>query len=99
VIPTEAVAYWLGSRQPLKNSGGSLAAADTHGDHAITRLAALHLAQNCGGEFCSRASQWVAESDGAAIGVDALRVKAPFANHRQSLHGKGLVQLDGADRV
>src|ERR1700722_12328026 len=37
--------------QIFENAGSALAAADTHGDHAVARVFAMHLAQDSGGEF------------------------------------------------
>src|ERR1700733_2396883 len=35
--------------QVFENAGGALAAADTHGDHTVARVLAMHFAQNGGG--------------------------------------------------
>src|ERR1700735_4026242 len=40
--------------QVFENSGSALAAADTHGDHTVARVFAVHFAQDGGSEFRSR---------------------------------------------
>ena len=59
----------------------------------------LHLAQDRGGQLGARAAQRMAQRDRAAVHVDALRIHAGFADHRQRLHGERLVQLDHVDVV
>ena len=84
---------------PFENSGGALAAAHAHGHHAVLRIAALHLAQDGGGELGAGAAQRMAQRDGAAVHIDFLRIEAGLLDHRQRLHGECLVQFDDADVV
>src|SRR6202022_5052399 len=53
----------------------------------------------CGSEFCSRTAQRMAESDGAAIGIDARRIKARLLKDGEGLRGKGFIKLDDGDVV
>src|SRR5260370_34768834 len=62
--------------EALEDAGGTHAAADAHGDHAITRIAALQFADDGGGEVCARAAQGMGESDGGAGGIHARRGEA-----------------------
>src|SRR3984885_14149564 len=41
--------------QVFKNAGSALPSADTHGDHAVGRVFAMHFAQDGGGELRARA--------------------------------------------
>src|SRR5580704_2986642 len=66
--------------QVFENAGSALAAADTHGDHTVARVFAMHFAQNGGGEFRPGAAQRMSECDGAAVGVYAIQVQTGFAN-------------------
>src|SRR5207245_7406789 len=84
-------------RKALENARGAHAAADAHGNHAITRLAALEFAQNCGGQLRAGAAERMAESNGAAIRIDAGWVETGEANYGKRLRGEGLVQLDDID--
>src|ERR1700761_4490122 len=43
--------------QVFENPGSALAAADTHGDHAITCIFAMHFAQNSGSKLGAGATQ------------------------------------------
>ncbi len=62
-------------------------------------IPALHLAQDRRRQFRAGAAQRMAQSDGAAVGIDAFRIEPRFADHRQRLRGEGFVQLDHADVV
>src|SRR4029077_5275176 len=84
-------------REALENARGTHAASDAHGYHAITRLAALEFADNCGGKLRSRAAERMAESDGAAIDVNSRGIQGRKANHGKRLRGEGLVQFDYVD--
>src|SRR6266850_1398087 len=64
------------SSEALEDAGGAHAAADAHGDHAVAGVAALEFANERGGEFCAGAAEGMAESDGAAVGIDAGSVEA-----------------------
>src|SRR5258708_7388921 len=55
--------------EALEDAGGAHAAADAHGDHAITRIAALQFADDGDGEFCAGAAEGMAESDGPGGGI------------------------------
>src|SRR5277367_265199 len=83
--------------QIFENAGSALAAADAHSDHAVARVLAMHFAQDGGGEFGACTTQRMSECDGAAVGVHAVEIQTSFANHRQRLHGEGLVQFNDAD--
>src|ERR1700723_3207315 len=65
--------------QVFENAGSALSAADTHGDHTVARVLAMHFAQDSGSEFGARATQWMSERDGAPVGVDAIEIQAGFA--------------------
>src|SRR5271165_2142461 len=80
--------------QVFENAGSALASADTHGDHAVTRIFAMHFAQNGRGELRACAAEGMAECDGAAVGVHAIEIQARLANHGQRLNCEGLVQFD-----
>src|SRR5260370_20874341 len=60
--------------EALEDAGGAHAAADAHGDHAITRIAALQLSCAGGGEFCAGAGEGMGERAGAGVGVEARRI-------------------------
>ncbi len=83
----------------LENSGGAHAAADAHGHHTVARLAALEFAQDRGRELGAGAAERMAESDGAAIGIDARGIEAGQLNHGKRLRGEGFVQLDHVDLI
>src|SRR5580692_6940365 len=59
--------------QVFENAGSALAAANTHSDHAVARVFAVHFAQNGGGEFRAGAAQRMSERDGAAVGIHAIQ--------------------------
>src|SRR5207247_9437773 len=80
--------------EALEDAGGAHAAADAHGDHAITRIAALQFADDGGGEFCAGAAEGMAERDGAAVGIDARRVEAGLPDDGQRLSGGSFDELD-----
>src|SRR6266571_3734658 len=83
--------------EALDDAGGAHAAADAHGDHAITRIAALQFADDGGGEFCSGAAEGMAERDGAAAGIDARRVEAGLPDDGKRLSGERFVEFDDGD--
>ncbi len=91
-MPSELIPY-----QIFENAGSALAAADAHGDHAVSRVFAMHFAQDGGGEFRAGAAQRMAERDGAAVGIHAIEIQTGLANHGQRLHREGFVQFDDAD--
>ena len=78
-------------RDALENARGSHAAADAHGNHAITCLAALKFAHNCGGKLRSGAAERVAQSDGAAIGIYPRGIETGKTNHGKRLRGEGFI--------
>src|SRR4051794_6578661 len=55
--------------QQFENSGGALATANTHGDHAVAGIGPLQLAQQSSGELRARASQRVAQSDCSTVSI------------------------------
>src|SRR6266705_920048 len=58
--------------EAFEDAGGAHAAADAHGDHAITRIAA----------------EGMAERDGAAVGIDARRIEAGLPDDSERLSGE-----------
>src|SRR5580704_6506605 len=60
----------------FKNSCGAHAAADAHRDHAVLRVLSLEIACESSGEFCAGAAERMAESDCAAVWIDARCVEA-----------------------
>src|SRR5665213_188087 len=83
--------------QVFENACGALTSADTHGDHAIARVFAMHFAQDGGGELRTGAAEGMAERDGATVGVHAIEIQASFANHSQRLDREGFIQFDDVD--
>ena len=75
-------------REALEISGGAHTAADTHGDEAVASAASREFAQNCSGDLCSGASEGMAESDCAAIGIDARRVESRELDHADACAAK-----------
>src|SRR5580704_11592376 len=77
--------------QIFENSGGALASADAHGDHAILRVFTMHFAQDGGSEFCAGAAQRMTERYRTAVGIDAIEIQTSFSNYSQRLHREGFV--------
>src|ERR1700693_6137116 len=57
----------------LEQAGGAHAAADAHGDDAVFRAAALALDQDVAGHAGTRHAVGMADGDGTALHVEALR--------------------------
>ncbi len=87
------------SIQPLKNPRRAHSAAHAHRHHAVANLSTPHLAQQCRGEFRSGAAQRMPQRNGASVHVHPLRIEPQFANDRQRLRSKRLVQFDQPDLV
>src|SRR5580698_11382243 len=68
-IATVVVAIIYLLIQIFENPRSALAAADAHCYHAVFYAAPLHLAQNCRGEFRSRAAQRMTQCNGAAVDI------------------------------
>src|SRR6266702_8281569 len=83
--------------EALDDAGGAHPAADAHGDHAITGIAALPFTNDGGGEFCSGAAEGMAESDGATAGIDARRIEAGLPDDGKRLSGESFVEFDDGD--
>src|SRR5579863_456240 len=62
--------------QVLENPRGAHSAANAHRHHTITRVTALHLGEQRRGKLGARASQWMAEGDGAAVDVRLVGIEA-----------------------
>src|ERR1700737_2808922 len=75
----------------LEDGGRPLAAADAHGDHAVSRSAAPHLAQELDSQLRAGRAQRMAERYRAAVHVDPLLAHAELSPHRPRLRGEGLV--------
>src|SRR6266436_2085491 len=85
--------------QVFEDGCGSLAAADAHRHHAVTRLAPAHLAQQLHGKFCSGSPERVSERNSAAVDVGPPVVYSKFAHHSYGLTSKRLVEFDQIDLV
>src|SRR6266702_4272573 len=57
----------------------------------------LEALDDAGGEFCSGAAEGMAESDGAAVGIDARRIEASLLDDGQRLSGESFVEFDDGD--
>src|SRR5580658_8121749 len=62
-IATVVVAMTYLLVQVFKNPRGALSTADAHCDHAVFYAPALHLAQNCCGQFRAGAAQRMPQGD------------------------------------
>src|SRR5579871_5307590 len=81
----------------LEEAGRSLAAADTHGDDHMLRLAAAPFDQGVAGEPRARHSVRMADGDRAAIDIELLGIDPELVAAIDHLHRKGLVQLPQID--
>src|ERR1700694_2427035 len=63
----------------------TLAAADAHRDHAVSRSAPAHLAQQLHGQLRAGRTERMAECDRAAIHVHPLLIHPELTHHGQSL--------------
>src|ERR1700722_12305243 len=64
----------------FENTSRALAAADTHGHHAVARVLAMHFAQDGGGELGASAAQRMAQSYCAAVGIYTVEIEIRFAD-------------------
>ena len=78
----------------LKNPGRAHPAADTHGDHAITGLPALHLVHQGRCQFGAGATKGMPKSNCATVDVDDLRIKSQLLDDRKRLCGKGFIEFN-----
>ena len=83
----------------LEDPGRAHASAYAHGDHAVLRFAAGHLAEEGGGELGSGAAERVAEGNGSAVDVELGGVDAEHLDDGEGLRGEGLVELDEVDLI
>src|ERR1700719_2959590 len=83
----------------LENRRRTLPTADAHGDHAVSRPAPAHLAEELHGQLRAGSAERMSEGDRAAVDVDALLIHPELAHHRERLRAEGLVQLDEIDLV
>ena len=81
---------------PLQHHRDALADADAHGAEGVAGLRALQLVDGGGGKAGAAGAEWMADGDGAAVGVDAgIGVVQPkLPRHRQRLGGESFVELD-----
>src|ERR1700693_76959 len=86
-------------RGALEDSGGAHATADAHGDQAVAGVAALEFADDGRSKFCAGAAERMAESDGAAVDVDARGIETSGFDDAQSLRGEGFVELDDVNLI
>jgi len=83
----------------LEKSGGTHAAADTHGDDHVFLAATLTLTQGMPHHARAAHPVGMADGDGAAIDVEAFVRDAQLVATVDHLYRKGLVQLPDADIV
>src|SRR3954465_12371017 len=78
------------------NHRNALPHADAHGAQRVAAAAAMQLIGRGSHQARAAHAQWMAQRDGAAVGIDAgvIVAQAELAQHRQSLRGKGLIQFD-----
>src|ERR1700730_6140961 len=89
----------MSALQVLENGRGSLPPAHAHRDHAVSRFAPPHLADELNGELRAGCAERMAEGDRATVDVDARLVHAELAHHRQRLRAECFVQLDEIDLI
>src|SRR6266851_5220101 len=81
----------------FKDSRGAHSAANAHGDHAVSPVAALEFAEDAGGQLRARATQWMSERDRAAVDVNFLRIQTQCLDHSERLGCEGFVQFNYVD--
>src|SRR5437870_5054414 len=91
----QGVAGW--SDLAIQDRRGGLAEADAHRREAVAEVALLHLVEQRGEQARARASERVAERDGAAVDVHAGEVPAQLLRPGERDGGERLVDLDQAD--
>src|SRR3954469_21543585 len=82
------------SAQALDDGGVGHAATLAHGLEAPPATGALELVEQRGHEAATRATEWVAEGDRAAVHVHLLHVRVVLLLPRQDDGGERLVDLD-----
>src|SRR5271165_706170 len=94
---TECLHRW-NSSYAFQDDGDALAHTDAHCTQGILPLGALQLVD--GGSYEPRAtrSEGMTDCNGPTVRIDVRRVvgKPQFAEHRQTLRGKSLVEFDYA---
>src|SRR5260370_10457924 len=83
----------------LENRGRALPAANAHRDHAVSRFASPHLADELHGQLRAGCAERMAESDRAAVHVDAIRVHAQLPHHGQRLRAQCFLHFDEVDLI
>src|SRR5882724_12059893 len=81
-------------RHALDDTRAAHAATDAHGHEAVALLAATKLVEDGDGQLRARATERMAERDGAAVDVDPLARQRAFAQHGERLTGEGFVEFD-----
>jgi len=81
----------------FEQAGGTLAAADAHGDDGVAALAAFELVQRRGGELGAGAAERVAQRDGAAVDVELVGGDLEGVLDVDGLAGERFVELDQID--
>ena len=83
----------------LKGDRDALSDADAHGGERLSAAALLQLQGSRAGDTCAGHAERMAESDGAAIGIDVVcgLIDAQIPKHGDRLAGEGLVQLDDVE--
>src|SRR5213596_2213388 len=81
-------------RHALDDARTAHAAADAHGHEAVALLAAAKLVEDGYGQLRARATERMAERDGAAVDVDPLARQRAFAHDGERLTSEGFVEFD-----
>src|SRR5207253_4835378 len=86
-----------GWRLTLNDHSDSLAAANAQRREPALDVAATHLIEQAHQDTRAAGANRMTQSDGAAIDVDARRVKAKLTDDGETLGRKGFVQLEQID--
>jgi len=71
------------SGQRLKQTCGTHAGTDAHGDHGILLLLAAQCMNRLGSEYAAGRAEWMPERNGTTERVDSLWIQPDFTDHRQ----------------
>src|SRR5438876_2453693 len=81
-------------RRALENARAAHAAADAHGHQTVALLATTKLVEDGDGQLRARASERMAQRDGAAVDVDPLTRQGALAHHGERLTSERFVEFN-----
>src|SRR4029078_7183897 len=88
--PRTVVSVVISHLHAFEDTRGAHAAAHTHRDQAVARLAASHFVKEGGRQLGSGAAKRVAQCNGAAVDVQPIGIDWQLPKTRDHLRGKRL---------